>query len=162
MNKSGRSTQNIMAAKKLIKSISIFVIFSILLLLIVINVRGGFWKDDEGIGGGFLKQDGKTVEYSYRNGIVNISVFPKTVTFEAFSYEDAEISFIREPELKVVSVGIYSGKEPGDIYYLPENAMTLQPFKEYWILIECEGEYGGNGKGVRHPPDTVKIKRLRE
>lgn len=147
-----------MAAKKVIKFISVIIILITLLLLVVINVRGVFWRDSDGIGSGFLKQDGKTVEYCYLNGIINISIFPKTVTFEAFSYEDAKRSFIKEPELKVVSVGIYSGKEPGDIYYLPENVMTLQPFKEYEILIECEGEYGGNGNGVRHPPDTVKIK----
>lgn len=148
-----------MAVKKVIKFI---VIIIILLFLIMINVHGVFWRDDKGIGGGFLKQDGKTVEYTYINGIVNVSIFPKTVIFEAFSYEDAEISFIKEPELKVVSIGIYSGKEPGDKYYLPGNTMTLQPFKKYSICIKCEGEYGGNGNGVRHPPDTIKIKRLRK
>ena len=147
-----------MTVKKAFKFITII----ILLILIVINIQGVSWSSSsEGVGFGFLKEDGETVQYCYINNIINLSIFPKTVTFEAFSYEDAEISFIKEPELKVVSVGICDEenlKNQQDMYYLLGNTMTLQPFTEYMIHIECEGEYGGKGNGVRHPPDTVKIK----
>ena len=151
-----------MAVKKIFKFVIITIILIILLLLIGLNILGVFWMG-EGVGFGFLKEDGETVQYCFIADVVNVSIFSKTITFEAFSYEDAERSFIKEPELKVVSVGIRNGgKDTQDIYYLPENAMTLQPFKEYKILIECEGEYGGNGNGVRHPPDTINIKRWQE
>ena len=139
------------------KKVFLLVISILFIALIYINMRGVYFEND-GEGFGYLHEDGKTVRFFYANHITNISFIPKTVTFEAYSYTDAEWSYIKEPKLKVVSLGVYGESILDEVTYLEDLQITIEPFKSYGISIECEGEYGGVGNGVRHPPDTVKIK----
>lgn len=139
------------------KKVFLIIISTMFIVLIYVNMRG-VYLDENGEGYGHLCEDGKTVRFFYVNHVTNISFIPKTVSFEAYSYTDAEWSYIKEPKLKVVSLGVYGENILDEVTYLEDLQITIEPFKSYMISIECEGEYGGFGNGVRHPPDTVKIK----
>lgn len=101
--------------------------------------------------------DNETVGYVYIGGVRNITPFTQEISLEASSERDAGNSLISNPELEIITIQTrpYSDKyiEYNDKVF-EGNKFTLPSFGDFMIIVQCEGKYGGKGKGERHPPEV--------
>lgn len=156
-------TQNIMTAKKR------YIVFGFCVILILVLVAVNVWSvhihNNKIIGFSSLSGDEKMVVFHNYFTITNISIFPKEVTVEVYSYRDAAIgdgenSYITAPELKVESIEklrVVSNGIQSDERTILGNPFTMEPLSSYTIVVCSTGEYGGYGHAERHPADTVKL-----
>ncbi len=164
MLKKSKNMHNIINIKKII----LLIITSIILIYLLVTSIFSVCFTDKRITGfstgfSFLEEGGEVIKYYCNRSIVNISIFSKEVTVEAYSRRDAATLLIAEPELSIKSLELFyndedRGEEKGIL--CEGNTFTIPPLSSVSMSIECEGKYGGVGSGARHGPD-LKIESER-
>lgn len=93
------------------------------------------------------------VSYLCAIKIYNISLHSDTVTLDISSERDVGLGFLSDAQLQVRKLTV----ESGEAIIFEDNRIYIPPLSKSSIMIECIGKYGGDGMGVRHSPESIKL-----
>ena len=141
--------------KKWFKVIAVSIIIFLFVLQFIPNRV--FIKNAD-IGGGWLRENKKEVEFVCFGDIYNMSFRPCNVILEITSKRDVNDGFLAKENLEVDSIEIRAG----DAQVLNNHIICVPPMSRTSIKVICTGEYGGKGNGVRHPPSSMKVRLYKE
>ena len=135
------------------------VLAALVLLLIALQFvpfRVFIKKSD--VGGGYLKENQEEVEFLCFGDIYNLSFRPCTVILEITSRRDMEDGYLANENLEVNLIEIQSG----EARISNNHVIHVPPMSKTSIEVTCTGDYGGEGNGVRHPPESMKARLYKE
>ena len=115
--------------------------------------NGMIYKVEEA-GFSYLEEETNDVIYYAYITVTNDSKLKRRIEFHASSNEDFRSGFIKNECLITKEVKSIDG---GEESVVPLDSVWLTPGESLLFQLICVGEYGGNGRIMRHGPQEIVV-----
>ncbi|MBQ9512162.1 MAG: hypothetical protein IJR58_03120 [Lachnospiraceae bacterium] len=154
-----RLKQSIISIIKAVNKLNT-IVAAVLIMIISVSCQAGN-SDSNGMtykveeaGFSYLEEETNDVIYYAYITVTNDSKLKRRIEFHASSNEDFRSGFIKNEYLITKEVKRIDG---GEESVVPLDSVWITPGESLLFQLICVGEYGGNGKIMRHGPQKIVV-----